>query len=89
MRRSSSPTLTKTKAASSLPVFDPTNMAGTPYAFLTVALLAIATFCRFLRAVSAGWLGAKNDHGCDQQAKKDWQQHRGHQPLTKVEFSGI
>ena len=43
IRRSSSPTLTKTKAASSLPVFDPANMAGTPYAFLTVALLAIAT----------------------------------------------
>jgi len=42
IRRSSSPTLTKTKAASSLPVFDPANMAGTPYAFLTVALLAIA-----------------------------------------------
>ena len=44
MRRSSSPTLIKTKAASSLPVFDPANMAGTPYAFLTVALLAMATF---------------------------------------------
>src|ERR1700712_4707586 len=43
MRRSSFPTLTKTKAASSLPVFDPANMAGTPYAFLTVALLANAT----------------------------------------------
>jgi hypothetical protein len=43
IRRSSSPTLTKTKAASSLPVFDPANMAGTPYAFLMVALLAMQT----------------------------------------------
>jgi hypothetical protein len=84
MRRSSFPTLTKTKAASSLPVFDPANMAGTPYAFLTGAFLAI---CDFL--VCAGWLRANNDHGCDQQAEKDWQQHRRHQPLAKVEFSGI
>src|SRR6478736_2598884 len=48
MRRSSSPTRTKTKAASSLPVFEPANMAGTPYAFLMVALLAMATFWRLL-----------------------------------------
>ena len=34
--------LTKTKAASSLPVLDAANMAGTPYAFLIIALLALA-----------------------------------------------
>ena len=42
MRRSSSPTLIKTKGASSLPVFDPTNMAGVPYASRMTALFAIA-----------------------------------------------
>ncbi len=41
IRRSSSPTLTKTKAASSRPVFEPTNMAGTPYASLMIAVFAI------------------------------------------------
>jgi len=89
MRRSSSPTLTKTKAASSLPVFDPAKIAGTPYAFLTVDLLAIATLRRFCCAVSAGRLRAEKDHGCDQQAEKDWQQHRRHQPLAKIELDGI
>jgi len=54
IRRSSSPTLTNTKAASSLPVFDPANMAGTPYAFLTVALLAIATPDEFCCAIGGG-----------------------------------
>jgi hypothetical protein len=41
MRRSSSPTLTKTKGASSCPVFDPANVAGSPFAFLMVAVFAM------------------------------------------------
>src|ERR1700710_2098693 len=41
MRRSSSPTLIKTNGASSCPVFDPTNVAGSPFEFLIVAVFAI------------------------------------------------
>jgi hypothetical protein len=41
IRRSSSPTLMKTKGASSWPVFEPTKIAGTPYASRTVAVFAI------------------------------------------------
>jgi hypothetical protein len=41
IRRSSLPTLIKTKAVSSRPVFEPTKTAGSPYAFLIVAVFAI------------------------------------------------
>ena len=49
IRRSSSPTLIKTKGASSWPVFEPTNIAGTPYASLTVAVFAIPALLSFKR----------------------------------------
>jgi hypothetical protein len=42
IRRSSSPTRIKTKGASSLPVFDPANMAGVPYASRMTVLFAMA-----------------------------------------------
>ena len=42
IRRSSSPTLMKTKGASSWPVFEPTNIAGTPHTSLMIALFAIS-----------------------------------------------
>jgi hypothetical protein len=47
IRRSSLPTLTKTKGASSRPVFEPTNIAGTPPTSLMIAVFAIPTpaFC--------------------------------------------
>jgi len=41
MRRSSSPTFTKTNGASSFPVFDPENVAGSPFAFLMFAVFAM------------------------------------------------
>jgi hypothetical protein len=41
MRRSSSPTFTKTNGASSFPVFDPANVAGSPFAFLMFAVFAM------------------------------------------------
>ena len=41
MRRSSFPTFTKTNGASSLPVFDPANVAGSPFAFLMLAVFAM------------------------------------------------
>lgn len=52
MRRSSSPTLTKTNGASSFPVFDPANVAGSPFAFLTVAVFAMQPPVR-MHAVAA------------------------------------
>ena len=86
-------TLTKTKAASSPPVFEPTNMAGTPYASLMIAVFAIPVpaFCpdsRYQR-VSSGELPLNNGCGSDQQHKEDRQQHRGNKPLSKIEFAGV
>src|SRR3954454_8819453 len=43
MRRSSSPARIKTKGASSLPVFDPTNMAAAPSASRMRLLFAMRT----------------------------------------------
>jgi hypothetical protein len=74
MRRSSSPTLTKTNGASSCPVFDPANMAGSPFAFLMVAVFAIVSPDRHARrffsrsSIKAG-LPLNNDHCCNQQAR--------------------
>jgi hypothetical protein len=75
MRRSSSPTLTKTNGASSCPVFDPANVAGSPFAFLMVAVFAIVSPVRharrFLsrRSIKVG-LPLNNDRCCDQQEKR-------------------
>jgi hypothetical protein len=44
IRRSSSPTLIKTNAASSVPVLDPMNIAGKPYASLIVAEVPIPSW---------------------------------------------
>jgi hypothetical protein len=74
MRRSSSPTLTKTNGASSCPVFDPANVAGSPFAFLMVAVFAIVSPVRharrfFSRRSIKARLPLYNDRCCDQQAK--------------------
>src|ERR1700712_24733 len=84
MRRSSLPTLIKTKAASSLPVFEPANTAGLPYAFLTVALLAIAT--SLLLGLDEDGLAQRDDRRSDEPDEKHRQSCRRHQPLTEVEF---
>ncbi len=78
----------KTKAASSRPVFDPTNIAGTPYASLMIAVLAIAVPAK--RSDSRGReLPLNNDRSSNQQSEKDRQHHRGYEPFTKIEFMGI
>src|ERR1700738_3082299 len=96
MRRSSSPTLTKTNGASSCPVFDPTNVAGSPFAFLMVAVFAMpspvrhARRFRCRRSIKDG-SPLQNGRRGDQQAEEDRQEEQRYQPLTKIEFwvSGI
>jgi hypothetical protein len=91
MRRSSSPTLTKTNGASSCPVFDPAKVAGSPFAFLTVAVFAMSSPVHdaiLLPQVNWAWLPLKNEYRGDQQAKEDRHQYRWHQPLAKIEIWG-
>jgi hypothetical protein len=76
MRRSSLPTLTKTKGASSCPVFDPAKVAGSPFAFLMVAVFAMPSPVRHARRVRCrrsikDGLPLKNDRRGDQQADED------------------
>jgi hypothetical protein len=70
MRRSSSPTLTKTNGASSCPVFEPANVAGSPFAFLTVAVFTIMSPVRHAcgfhsRTSTKAGLPFNDDRCCD------------------------
>jgi hypothetical protein len=68
--------LTKTNGASSCPVFDPANVAGSPFAFLMIAVFAMASPVRHARRfrrcrqIKDG-LPLKNDRSDDQQAEED------------------
>src|ERR1700754_4862164 len=92
MRRSSSPTLTKTKGASSCPVFDPAKVAGSPFAFLIVAVLAISNPVRTARTFHPRRASRMRYHWRTAAAAKQSEEDRQRQqPLTKIKFgaSGI
>jgi hypothetical protein len=87
MRRSSLPTLTKTKGASSCPDFDPAKVAGSPFAFLMVAVFAMPSPVRHARRFRCR-RSIKNDRSGDQQAEQDRRQHRRHQTTHENRILG-